>query len=34
MDASNPQGLLWLFVVVFAGLLVGTAWLGQESKQV
>jgi hypothetical protein len=21
MDARNPQGLLWLFVLVFAGLL-------------
>jgi MFS family permease len=31
MDASNPQGLLWLFVAVFAGLLVGTL---KEGKQV
>jgi len=34
MDAINPQGLLWLFVVVFAGLLVGTWGPTQGSKQV
>jgi MFS family permease len=34
MDASNPQGLLWLFVVVFAGLLIGTCVPMRGSKQV
>ena len=24
MDVRNPQGLLWLFVLLFAGLLAGT----------
>lgn len=28
MDISNPQGLLWMLVVVFAGLLAGSLWLG------